>query len=131
MKSVQWWMRVVGVLYLFMAGATLPFGSGVPRALPGIPFNQQYAQRMEDYQFLGGLAFAAIGASLLLASRDPRQNIIIVWTVVFLEILRGLLGDAYLLGRGAPTYSYGVLVLLHLAIMASGIEVARRARFET
>lgn len=130
MNRVRWWMRIVGVIYLFMAGATVPLRGNLHPALPGIPFHEQYPQRMEDYQFLGGLAFAALGVGLLLGSRDPRQSLVLVWTVVLLEILRGLLGDAYLLGRGAPVYSYGVLLLLHTAIMASGIEVERRARLE-
>ena len=128
MNLLQWWMRVVGVLYLFVAGANLPFGTGPGPAMPGIAFEDQYAQRMEDFQFLGGLVFGVIGAALLYGSRDPKQNMILVWTVILIEIVRGLLGDAYLLGRGAPSYTYGSLLLFHLAIMASGIEFARRAR---
>ena len=130
MSKLQLWMRVVGVLYLFIAGASLPFGAGPGEPLPGFPFDQQFAQRMEDYQFLGGLMYGVLGAALLYGSRAPEQNLILVWTVVIMEIVRGLLGHAYLLGRGAPSWSYGPLLLLHLVIMLAGIEFARRARTE-
>ena len=126
MTRLQWWMRIVGTLYLFVAGASLPFGTGPGSALPGIPFDQQYPQRLEDLQFLNGLIYGVLGAALLFASREPRRNLILVWTVILLEIVRGLLGDAYLLGRGAPGYSYLILLLIHLVIMATGIEFARK-----
>lgn len=130
MKLLQFWMRAVGVWYLVIAGASLPFGTGPGAAVAGLPFDQQYPQRMEDYQFLGGLMFGVLGAALLYGSRDVRQNLIIVYTVIVLEIVRGLLGHAYLLGRGAPTWSFGILLLLHLVIMGTGIDFARRSRTE-
>ena len=130
MTMLQWWMRVVGVIYLFLAGASLPFGTGPSASLAGIAFDLQYAQRMEDYQFLGGLMYGVIGAALLYGSRDVRQNTLIVWTVIFMELVRGLFGHAYLLVRGAPTWSYGPLLLLHLMIIATGLEFARRSRTE-
>lgn len=130
MKMLQVWMRVVGTIYLFVAGVSLPFGTGPGGTLPGIPFEQQYAQRTEDYLFLGGLSFGVIGAALLFGSKDPRQNVIVVWMVIFYEVTRGLLGDAYLLGRGGPVYTYGTLLLTHLAILVTGIIAARRARIE-
>lgn len=130
MRLLQWWMRLVGVFYLFFAGALLPFGTGPGKPLENLAFEQQHSQRMEDWQFFFGLQMAVIGIVLLYASGRPRDNRILVWLVVLGEGLRGVLGMSYYLSRGAPPFLFGILVFTHLLITLSGIDFARRARRE-
>jgi|SRR5687767_7337418 len=127
---LQWWMRLVGLFYLFHAGALLPFGTGPGRAAPAIPWEQQYAQRMEDWQFLFALEIGVLGVVLLYAAQRPRDNTILVWLVVMQEAVRGVLGMAYFITRGAPAAVYGLLLFAHLLVVGSGIDFVRRAMRE-
>ena len=128
MKLLQWWMRLVGVFYLFFAGALLPFGTGPGKPLGNIPFEHQYAQRMEDWQLLFGLQMAVFGVVLLYAASRPRDHMILVWLVILAEAVRGVLGIGYYMSRGAPTSLFGILLVVHAVIVISGIDFARRAQ---
>ena len=129
MRLLQWWMRLVGVFYLFHAGLLLPFGTGPGTGPESVPFNQQYAQRMEDWQFFFGLEVGVLGVVLLYASARPRENMILVWLVVIQEAIRGVLGMGYYIGRGAPVYYYAPLLLAHLLVAVSGVDFARRSAY--
>lgn len=126
MVLLQWWMRLVGVFYLFFAGALLPFGTGPSDPIAGTPFTQQWPQRMEDWQFFFGLEVAVLGIVLLYAAQQPRENLILVWLVVLQELVRGAFGMLYFMSRGAPAIPYGLLAVVHLLIAVAGIDFARR-----
>ena len=130
MKLLQWWMRLVGTFYLFHAGLLLPFGTGPGKASPAIPFEQQHPQRAEDWQFLFALEVGILGVVLLYAAARPRENIILVWLVVIQAAIRGVLGMLYFMGRGAPVYFYGVLLLAYLLVAVWGVDFARRTMRE-
>lgn len=130
MKLLQWWMRLVGVFYLLYAGALLPFGTGPGKAPEIVPFEQQFPQRMEDWQFFFGLQLGLLGVVLLYSSQRPRDNVILVWLVVIQEAVRGVLGMIYYMSRGAPPSMFGALALAHLFVVGSGIDFARRAMRE-
>ena len=64
---------------------------------------------------------------MLLAARAPGQARPLIWTVIAVEVGRGLIADGYfIVTRGAVPMPIVVWLVLHSAVIASGLLVLRR-----
>jgi hypothetical protein len=131
MKRLTWWLRIVGVLYLFMfvaaAVVRAPIraegpGGILERAAAGDPT----ASYVVDSWLMIGLYFLAIGLSLLIASRAPARALPLVPMVVLLEIA-GMSIDVYKLANGYPRTPPVVWLVIHATVVVTGLRAARAA----
>jgi hypothetical protein len=129
-SAMKWWMRVVGGFYLLTAAFNTPwiiearFNTQYPEI--GISIDSAAAQALVDTWFMFGLEVAVIGAALIYFSRDPERHLALVWTVIALEAIRGIADDIYLLSRGYDPLLYSLWIVIHLAIIVSGLIALRR-----
>lgn len=93
----------------------------------GIPVDSVAAQALVDVWFMFGLEVAVIGAALVYFSRDPLRHTAVMRTVLGLELVRGIVDDLYLIGRGYDPVPYLIWILVHLVILVIGVVVTRRA----
>lgn len=136
MKRLKWWMLIVGAFYIVLGFINTP-------PLMTLRFNMQYptidlpvadsaVQALIDMWFVFGVEMLVVGVLLMVASRNPLQNKILVITVIVLELVRGILMDAYWLTRGIYTSApYLIWIIIHLVILLSGFVLLRRAQRET
>jgi hypothetical protein len=133
MKSLTWWLRVVGAFYVLqfvvMAIAKAPIRVQGPagvlaRAASGDPT----ARFLVDTWVTFALEVGAIGMVLLFASRIPEQAKILVWTIIAIELSRGIVADVYLIARGEPLNVLVPWLFIHTAVIVSGLAVVRAKR---
>jgi hypothetical protein len=132
MKGMKWWMRGVGAFYVLMGAFNTPLiiEARLPAQYPdlGVPPDSFAARALIDTWFMFGLEVIVIGLALLYFSRDPGQNVALIWMVLGLELIRGIADDIYLLGRGyEPAIIYIIWILIHSIIIVSGLLVLRAA----
>jgi hypothetical protein len=72
-----------------------------------------------------GLEFAALGGSLLLASRAPARARALIWAVLAIELVRGIGTDLYMMARGYRPAEQLAWIVAHLVIIATGLRVLR------
>jgi hydrogenase/urease accessory protein HupE len=126
MNRLKWWMRVVGVLYILLGLQSLPFivAQRLPSQYPAwtaAPSSTAF-KALVDTWFLFGIEIAVIGIFLILASREPLKNVLLVQLVLALEVTRGIAHDIYAIMRGESVV--GILVgfiVLHGIIFATGL----------
>jgi len=125
-------MRGVGAFYLFLGAFNTPFviEARLPAQYPnlGVPVSSAAAQALVDTWFLFGLEMGVVGAALIYFSRSPVRHLALVWTVIVLEVVRGVLDDLYLIARGNDAVFYSGFAVVHLVIIGTGIAFARGAR---
>ncbi len=126
------WMRIVGGFYLVMGAFNTPpviqARFGAQYAELGLAVDSPAAQALVDVWFMFGLEVAVIGAALLYFSSDPARHLALVWTVLGLELVRGVVDDLYLIARGYDPRIYGLWVLIHLVIIVTGVAAIRGSR---
>ena len=136
MTKLVWWMRIVGVFYLLQFVAMVivhapirTFGpEGVlEQAAAGDPT----AQFLVDTWVTFGLEVAVIGLALLLASRAPDRGAALVWTVIGIELVRGILNDLYMIARGIEVTGYVVWIFIHSVVIVTGLLCLRAGRDPT
>jgi len=101
---------------------------GPPGALARAAAGDPTARFLIDTWVTFALEVGAIGAVLLYASRIPERAKVIVWTVIAIELSRGILADVYLIARGEPLNVLVPWFVIHTAVIASGLLVLRPAR---
>ena len=133
MQGLKWWMRVVGVFYvlLFVAAALLKvpieafgFADVLARAADG----DMPARFLVDTWVMFGLELGVIGVALLYYSRTPNGARALVWTVLGLELVRGIIDDIYMIVRGYELTPLVVWIVLHSIIIAAGLWALRASR---
>lgn len=125
MARLTWWLRVVGLLYLvnafMMAVVRAPIRSLAPDGtLDAASSGEALAEFVVDTWVGFGSEVAVIGVLLLVASRMTRLAAGVGWTVVGIELTRGVAWDLYMLANG---YDAAVLVpwlAIHAAIILTG-----------
>ena len=131
MTPLAWWMRGVGAFYLLLGAINLPFAveARLPSQYPnlGLAAGSPAAQALADTWFMFGLEVGVVGAALVYFSGNPIRHLSLVWTVVALELVRGVADDLYMIARGHDAVFYGVFGLIHLLIISTGIVFVRRA----
>jgi hypothetical protein len=131
-RPLQLWMRLVGGWYLLVAAFNTPpmiearFGMQYEHL--NLAVESAPAQALVDVWFMFGLEIGVIGAALLYFSRDPRRHIALVWTVIFLEVVRGIVDDIYLIARGYDPIFYAAFIVVHLVVILTGLAALRRMR---
>lgn len=132
MNRLKWWFRVVGAIYVLLGIGFIPFlnAARIPLMLPGFdaPPGGVAHRGLLDFSFMFGLDLLVIGGFLLHASRDPLKHVSIVWLVVALEAVRGVLDDVYMIAQGYAAAVYVGFIVLHLAIITTGIAFVRQAQ---
>ncbi len=126
------WMRAVGVLYLVLALPNLlllvdPAG-GLALKYPDLglaPFSPVGRELGETWAMYG-LDLAVIGVALLVFSRRPAAHVGLIWTVIGLDVVRGVADDIYDLARGGSVAFYVAFIVLHLAVVVTGVMLLRR-----
>jgi hydrogenase/urease accessory protein HupE len=126
MNRSKWWMRVVGVVYILLGLQKLPFifAQGLSSQYPALTATPDSTafKALVDTWFLFGIEIAVIGIFLILASREPLKNVLLVQLVLVLEVTRGIAHDIYAIMRGESVI--GVLIgfiILHLVIFGTGL----------
>jgi hypothetical protein len=129
---LRWWMRVVGVFYVlqFMMVALVraPIRAQAPpdtlsRAAAGDPL----ASFLIDTWVTFGLEMAAIGIGLVIGSRLVEQARPLVWTVIAIEVLRGIVADLYMLARGQDPIVPVVWMVIHSVVIVTAVWCLRAA----
>ena len=126
MLALAWWLRVVGLLYVFMAvvaiGPRIPIRAEGPAGiLERAQAGDATAKFVVDTWVMIGLYLGAIGVSMLVASRTPEQARVLVWTVLGVEAIGGIGIDVYKLVRGYRRTPPIVWIGIHSAVIGSGL----------
>ena len=129
------WLRVVGVFYLLqfvgMALVRAPIRAfGPDGALARADAGDPLARFLVDTWFTFGLEVGAVGVCLLIAARRPALAQGVTWTVLAIEITRGILNDVYMIARGIEVPGYVVWILVHSVVILTGLRALRAARVE-
>lgn len=126
MNRLRWWMRIVGAFYVLqfvmVALVRAPIKAQAPpdtlaRAAAGDPL----ARFLIDTWVTFGLEMLAIGVGLLVASRWLAEARPLVWTVIGIELSRGIAADLYMLLRGLDPAVPLVWMVIHSVIIASAV----------
>ena len=136
MNKLKWWFRVVGGFYLLLTAMNLWalfLGGGQMFAgiLP-VPMNTDAlaVRAFGDAWMVFVFELGVLGAMALVASRNPIQNRIMAWTLIWAEAFRGIVVDAIWIGRGYSASSYAVFIVIHLIIIVTGVMFVRQAKAE-
>ncbi|MBE7556014.1 MAG: BphX family protein [Anaerolineales bacterium] len=130
MTQLKWWMRIVGGFYLFLAVMSLPSirANGFLNVFPELA-GQQATLAFElliDAWVMFGLELGVIGVMLILFSRAPFQAFSLVYTIIGLEIVRGIVDDIYMMMRGYSVGFYLGFITVHLLIIVTGLAFSRQ-----
>jgi hypothetical protein len=133
MTKLRWWLRIVGAFYVLqfvmVALVRAPIRAQAPadtlaRAAAGDPL----ANFLIDTWVTFGLEMLAIGTGLIIASRFVVEARPLVWTVIGIEICRGLAADIYYLARGHDPSVPVVWLVIHSLVIVTALVCLRRAR---
>lgn len=128
-----WWMRIVGTFYLFLfvmiVFVRLPLQTFAPEetlalAASGDPI----ARYLVDTWVMFGLEVGVIGIALIIASRHVAQARLLVWTVLGIELVRGIVDDMYMIARGYEPGGFIAWIVIHSTIIITGYLALRAAR---
>ncbi|HEY8166624.1 MAG TPA: BphX family protein [Gemmatimonadaceae bacterium] len=133
MMRLKLWMRAVGVFYLFQAVLAALVRGRVITVAPSdtnarAAAGDAMAKAVVDAWVTFGLEFAAIGAALLFFSWKAEQAKALVWAVIAIEVVRGIVGDTYLISRGHPLVGMVIRIIIHTGIIVTGLLFLREAR---
>ena len=135
MNKLIWWMRVVGVFYVLqfvaMAIVRAPIRTfGPDGALEQADAGEPVASFLVDTWLIFGLEVLAVGICLLIASRHRAWAAGVVWTVIAIEVSRGILADSIMIVRGIEVAGYLVWIAIHSTVIVTGLRAIRAARRE-
>lgn len=127
------WMQVVGVFYVaqFVAMAVIraPIRTFGPRGtLARADDGDALANFVIDTWTIFALEVLAVGVVLLVATRRGELARGAIYTVLAVEIGRGLVADSYMIARGINVGGYLVWIAIHSTVLVTGILALRAAR---
>lgn len=124
MKKAIWWMRVVGTFYLLLTLMNF-YGLffSVQMFEDSLPYvgNGQAVSAFTDAWLVFVFELGVLGAMLLYGSFVPEQARLLMLTVIFAEVFRGIVADGIWITRGYDVASYSIFIVIHLVIIATGI----------
>ena len=127
-------MRVVGTFYvlLFVVGAIIKLPVQETLSQAGISLDQSnLAHRfLVDTWVMFALELGVVGLALWYFSNQPYDSRSLVWTVLGLELVRGIVDDVYMLIRGYSQPFYIGWIVIHTIIILSGLWALRNASEE-
>jgi hypothetical protein len=126
MTRFTWWMRLVGLLYVLngvmMAFVRAPIRSAGPAgALDRASAGDPMARFLVDTWMGFGLEVIAIGVVMLVLSNSARPATALAWTVIGIEIGRGIVYDLYMILRGYPSAVYVPWLVIHAVVIVTGL----------
>ncbi len=134
MKRLTWWFRITGIVYLILGLSWVPSLSALSFAdkIPNFdaPIGGTAYNGFLDWMFGFGLDLLATGVVLIIGSWRPIRFLPVLWLVVALELTRGIADDVYMIVRGYPVASNIGFIVLHAAIIVTGVlcwRVVRRS----
>lgn len=136
MKKLTWWLRMVGGFYLLLTLMNL-YGLFIhpdfySQILPFKADELTTATRaFADAWLVFVFELGVLGAMALYASRTPEKSGLLVLTLVWAEVFRGVLADALWIARGYSASSYLPFILLHLIIIVTGVLFLRQEATRT
>lgn len=136
MNRLKWWMRIVGAFYLFLAVMDLPpfRAGGFFNAFPELALVQETLafRLLIEAWLMFGLETGIIGLMLILTSQSPARALSLVYTVLILELVRGILMDVYtIVVSGAPVGFYIGFAAVHAVIILTGLAFLPRGAAQT
>ena len=135
MSKLKWWMRVIGVFYIFLMVLNLPpvVLARLSTQYEGLtaPVESVAVQGLADIWLTFGVDMGLVGVMLLIASRAPWRNRILVYTVLLLELVRGIALDVFFIMRGYYANEFMVAwIVVHAIIIVAGWISLRQAEAE-
>lgn len=132
MKKLKWWMLIVGVFYTLLTVMNLIFlfikpdffAEQLPPLYAG---NELAASAFSDAWLVFVFELGALGGMLLYGAGRPEKSRLLVLTVIFAELFRGIVADAVWIGRGYSASEYIPFIVIHLLIIVTGWLFLRQA----
>ena len=135
MKPLQWWLRIVGVLYVFEGGGLALAALFDPNEFAAIwssteagTLDALAVRGIRIAGLPGVLTWALLGAMMLIFSRVPARARMLVVTVAAWELLVWLPVDLVAMFDGFGVARAATLITIHAVIGVSGIVLLRRQR---
>ena len=130
------WMQIVGAFYVLqfvmLAIVRAPIRTfGPPGTLDKFAEGDALAEFVVDTWTFFGLEILAVGVILLLAIRHTHLALGAVYTVLAIEVSRGIVADVYQVARGVHVGGYLVWIAIHTTVLLTGIASLRDARRRT
>ncbi len=127
------WMQVVGAFYVLqfvmMAVVRAPIRTfGPADTLSKAAAGDTLARFVVDTWTIFGLEVGAVGVILLIATRRTELAAGAIWTVLAIEVGRGLIADSYMIARGINVAGYLVWIVIHSAVIVTGLLALRASR---
>jgi hypothetical protein len=131
MTALSWWFRIVGALYLVLGSTFLPFVNAgrLDTLVPGFDaaVGGPAWRGFLDYTFMFGAEQLVLGAFLIVASFRPSWFTPLVWLLCAMSVVRGIAHDVYMIASGYSLIGNLLFVVMHVAIITSGLLLLRRA----
>ena len=127
------WMQVVGAFYVLqfvmMAVVRAPIRTfGPSGTLSKAAAEDALARFVVDTWTIFSLEVGAVGVILLIATRRTELAIGVIWTVLAIEVGRGLIADSYMIAQGVNVPGYLVWIVIHSAVIVTGLLGLRASR---
>jgi len=126
MRTLRWWLRIVGLFYVlqFVMNGIIhaPIAAVGPKdALAMASAGDPTARFLVDTWLTFGLEILAIGVVLVIASRTPEHAKLLVWTIIGIELARGIANDIYMIARGYDLKVYVIWIVIHTVVILTGL----------
>lgn len=134
MKKLQWWFRIVGIFYLLLTAVNLYaifINTQFLKLDIPFPVDDTGFRITLDFWLTFVLDLLVIGAFLLWASRNPLKYLNLAWLVLWLEVIRGVADDFYLVARGYSASFYTGFTVIHIIVIVTGFIFIRQASAQT
>jgi len=132
MRSLTYWFRAVGALYLFLGVMWLPplTSARLTSSIPGFdgPAGGTAEAGFVDHMVMFSLELLVLGGFLVFASFRPQWHEPLLWLVVALSVVRGIIDDIYMIVMGYPVGLFLAFIALHAAVIVSALLCRRAAR---
>lgn len=133
MKSLKWWLRIVGALYV-LEGAGLSLAAlfdpgefaAIWASVPAGTLDEIAVRGIRIAGLPGVLTWALLGTMMLIFSRVPERAGVLVLTVAAWELLVWLPVDLVAAFNGFAASRTIALVTVHAVIGVSGLLLLRR-----
>lgn len=129
------WMQIVGAFYVLqfvmMVLVRAPIRTfGPDGTLSRADAGDSLARFVVDTWTFFGLEVLAVGVILLVATRRRELAMGAIWTVLAIEVGRGVLADAFMIARGIHVGGYLVWIVIHSTVIVTGLLALRARRRE-
>ena len=136
MKGLKWWLWVVGILYVFEGGALTLRWVFDPEGMAAMWTATQETGVLDPIAVQAiliptlfvTLSWAVLGALMLYFTRAPARAGVLVIVVAALELFAWMPLDIVTLSSGWSATRSVPLIVIHLAIAATGILALRASR---